>query len=1334
MISMSAYLSQDRCHALACGIPLPDLADGAALFADISGFTPLTEVLRRALGPRQGSEALTDQINATYAALIAQVDSYRGSVIGFAGDAITCWFAADDGPAANRAVACAVGMQRAMSAFTHIPLPGGGTTALALKVAVACGSARRFVVGDPEIQSLDLLAGDTLACVAAAEHHAQASEILLDEPTVYALGAAAQIIDWRDDPDRGERFALLGSFTSTTPPSPWPALPSAALSAVMLRPWLLPAVYLRELAGQSTFLTELRPAVALFLRFTGIDYDAEPDAHARLDTFIRTVQGVLTRYDGALLQVVIGDKGSYLCIAFGAPVAHEDDARRAVLAALALQREAVVAAGLPPLQIGISQGIMRCGAYGSVSRRTYGILGDEVNLAARLMSMAAPGGTLVSAEIQAAVADLVMIEPCPPVRIKGKAEPQLTFAIGDIHQRRATRLQEPTYDLPLVGRRDEIALASQVLSQALAGHGHVLSITADAGQGKSRLVAEIIRLGCQRNLIGYGGVCHATGIRSPYLVWQPIWRAIFNIDPDAPLRQQIRSLGSFVDDWAPERADATPLLGPLLGLSLPESDFTQSLGPKDRQGALHALLRDCLVAAAREAHGAGGGLLIVLEDTHWIDAASADLLIDLVRVIQGLPVLIVLAYRPLDLDQPRGLRLDRLSGVTQINLGGLDRAAAEQLIWAKLHQIFPTRNTSAPVALVTRLMERTQGNPFFLEELLNYLHDRGIDPCEDGALESLALPDSLHRLILSRLDQLSGQQQVILKASSVIGRRFPVDWLRGAFPNLGSPEGLLRELADLSQHDMTLLDTPEPELAYLFKHVIIREVAYESLGAATRATLHGQLASHLERSAGADVDGILDVLAYHYEQSTNLAKKREYLRRAGEAAAGRYANAAALAYFSRALELVPPNDLSDRYDLLLARETIYEIVGERALESADLDQLHDLATWLGDPRRSAEVALQQGRYAERIGDYPASVAATQEAVTWAQAANLIGLEATGYQRWGWALLRQRDYADARVQMERSLQLARASNDQHRVCRALTDLGTLALEQGAHAEARGWYTQSLSLAQELGDRRQECHALGNLGTLLAEQGDFSGARVVLEQNLAYADAIGDHQIAGTTRSNLSFLCILMGDYPGAQLILERGLPQLREVGDRRVEAATLGNLGMAATHKGEYAAAHEAYTACMVLAQEIGDPVLTGFAQRGLGNAAFGTGDLEVAEGAYRQSLATLREVGTPAMVAEPLAGLALLALARGDAVAALTPVEEILSHLATGTLDGAEEPMVVYLACYQALRANADPRAAPLLAHTRADLLARAEQISDPVARRNFLEQVPAHRGLLADE
>jgi len=230
---LAAYLPQDRRQALARGEDLPARAHGAALFADIAGFTPLTEALDRALGARRGVEALTRQINYVYDALIGEVERYGGSVVGFAGDAITCWFddqgMGDGGwglenatpspiphpPSPARAVACAVALQDAMRQFAAIALPGGTTSALSLKVAVTSGPARRFVVGDPAIQRLDVLTGAPLARAAAGEHLTRPGEVLIDQPTATALGDTVAIAEWRGDEETGERFAVLTTDPST---------------------------------------------------------------------------------------------------------------------------------------------------------------------------------------------------------------------------------------------------------------------------------------------------------------------------------------------------------------------------------------------------------------------------------------------------------------------------------------------------------------------------------------------------------------------------------------------------------------------------------------------------------------------------------------------------------------------------------------------------------------------------------------------------------------------------------------------------------------------------------------------------------------------------------------------------------------------------------------------------------------------------------------------------------------------------------------------------------------------------------------------------------------
>ena len=328
----SAYIPGDRRRALAAGAALPSRVSGSALFADISGFTPLTEALADELGSERASEVLTGHLNRVFHAVIAELDRFGGEVIYFSGDAITCWLDGDDG---SRAAACGLAMQEAMAEVAHISTPGGKELELALKIAVVAGRASRFVVGDPEIQLIDVLAGTIVDELAAAEHLARSGEVVVERSLLESLGGRVATGELRSEPD-GVSVGVLERFLDELPATADTVDGTDELPDELARPWLLPAVYERLSTGRGEFLAELRPAYPMFVSFGGIDYDLDESASEKLDEFVRAAQQVLSSFGGNVLQLTLGDKGAYLYGVFGTPYAHEDDAARACAAALAL--------------------------------------------------------------------------------------------------------------------------------------------------------------------------------------------------------------------------------------------------------------------------------------------------------------------------------------------------------------------------------------------------------------------------------------------------------------------------------------------------------------------------------------------------------------------------------------------------------------------------------------------------------------------------------------------------------------------------------------------------------------------------------------------------------------------------------------------------------------------------------------------------------------------------------------------------------------------------------------------------------------------------------------
>ncbi|MET0732554.1 MAG: tetratricopeptide repeat protein [Casimicrobiaceae bacterium] len=1156
--SAEAFIPGDRRRALAAGFDIPDRLAGAALFADISGFTPLTDVLGKELGRERGAEVLTWHLNRVFHVLIADLERFGGDVIYFSGDAITCWLDGDDG---MRATACALAMQSTMGMAGDVVTPAGTRVQLAMKVAVAVGTARRFLVGDPDVQRMDVLAGRLIDELAGAERQARKGEVLLDRSALESLGERVEIRELRVEEDDWREYGVVERLAIEVAPLPArEEAPEPALPQSVVRQWLLPDVFERFRSGRGEFFAELRPAYPLFLRFGGIDYDYDSDDEAamKLDGFVRKVQQVLASYGGNLLQLTLGDKGAYLYAVFGAPRAHEDDAARAAAAALEL-RDLQATTAARDIQIAISYGRLRSGMYGHKRRQAFTCIGDAVNLAARLMSKAPPGRIYVSDDVRRAAGDAFAWQPLPPLTVKGKTEAIPGFALTG-SKRLAARTASGS-GLPMVGRRAETEALAAWLDVALSGHGQIVGICGEAGIGKSRLAAEFLSEASRRGAgVALGG-CQPYGTTTAYFVWRDIVSTLLRVDAALPPHEQVRALDAVLTAIDPGLVPRAPLLAALLGLPMVDTELTASFDAKLRKTSLEGLIVECVRARART-----GPIVLVLEDCHWLDPLSRDLAEVVGRTLSDLPVMLVLAYRPEgDADVWTGLK--RLPYFHAIVLAELGDADATGLVRARLAALVPEGQSPAD-AMVKLVAAEAQGNPFYIEELVNYLRGRGVDLCSERAIGRLELPGSLHSLVLSRIDTLEESPRRALKVASVVGRTFRDAMLPGVYPELGGLVEVSEQLGELAAADLVHVEEASQQ-THVFKHIVTQEVAYESLPFAFRAMLHERCGRFIEAAEPDSVERILDLLAHHYGRSENHAKKREYLARAGDAARAAYANAAAIAYFERLVPLVAGDA---RVEVLLKLGSVLELVGDwRRAEQVETEAL-ELARGLGDrpacascDTALAEVARKQGRFDEAV-----------------------------------------------ERLERAARTFDETGDQAGVGRVLHLAGTVAAQRGDYPRAIEKYEASLAIRERLGDKASMASLLSNLGVVAEYRGDFDASRQFHERALALRSAIGDRQAIAVSANNLGMNATMRQRFDEARDLFRQSMQLAREVGDAWLVAIVHNNLGNASRGLGDHGTARAHYRDSLRAYRDYDDRWALAFLLEDVGMLAACCGDASAA--------------------------------------------------------------------------------------------------------------------------
>jgi adenylate cyclase len=1380
----SAYLPADRRRAIETGIDLPKRADGAVLFADISGFTPLTDALARKLGARRGAEELTHLLNRVYNALIDQVDRYDGSVIGFSGDAITCWFAAgaDLTGAAQRAAACSQAMHQTMHTFKAMQLAPQVSASLAVKTAIASGPVRRIVVGNPSHQLIDVIAGGTLDRMAAAEQVAQEGECLLDETTAILLAEQLSVREWRTS--AGVRVAVVGEVRIGATARSLP--PSAPHGANMVSPpaiaaFINPAVYTRIQTIEGRFLAELRPATALFVRFSGLDYDDDPDAGEKLDAFIRWVQQVIQRYEGTLIQLTTGDKGSYIYIAFGAPLAHEDDPMRALAAAIELKAVPAHLSSIHSVQIGISQGEMRVGAYGSATRRTYGVLGEETNVAARLMSKAAAGQIVVSQTVADAVSGRYRLLELGAVTLKGRSAPQPIYAAaGGANLGAADRLAH-LYTTPLVGRAAEVLAFEQVLVETVrSGHGRLVRVDAEAGLGKSHLLARFVH---QAQAHGFNvalAACQSTTQGIAYGAARQIGRALFGLDqgelrsPEEEADLVLAQIQAINPDWLLR----APVLRDLLGAPLADNQVTGAFDPRLRQEVLTSLIVDILLADA-----VNQPLALLVEDAHWMDETSQAIVVSLARVLAAAPIVLVAVHRPL----ARGALpiLDTLAALPdQLHLH-LDELPPEGVAELVLHRL---QARVDPLAMAV-IQTQAQGNPFFAEELADALADAGRLVYADrsgwelsadivrrltaaGCLErtneawrlaanaplasvDLGVPASVHGVVLARLDRLPEPVKLTVKVASVIGRTFDLDLLMRAHPQ-PSPGTLHEHLDTLLRRDFARVEQPSPRTVYIFKHNIIQEVAYQTMLEDQRRWLHQTVGQAIEESQPASIEQ----LAFHFSHSDvaqPLLRKQalHYLDAAAERARREYANETALSYLARAIGL-------EKHPHRLALQVqVLHILGQRDDERAALEQI----TALGGTT-PFEVAMLWGEYHESVGDYDESRAWLQRAldaaevdgnhtaearslsrlglVAWRQgeyehaemvyrqglavvtgSEHFVGEEAEIRYGLGLVYRQQGKYADARREFGSSLEINRRLNNRQNEARALNALGHVeSIERNFH-QAISFYRAALDIRRTIGDRAGVGASTVSVAQALASLGDYSQAEPLLREALAIQQAINNRWDEMLTWNELGILYWLVGQGERAIDHLQTGLACSRAIESETGEAYILCNLGQVLRDANRLAEAEETLRAGLALAVAQGDRNLQAIYHTDLALTLLQAGTHQLAHDEAALARQQFIELGLESSTTPNLATMAAAHLVLNNREEARTCALTCLELLAGEAGETADFPQRDTILCAQVLQQlGEDGLARQSTLRARHLLDAKAARISDTEMRASYLHNV----------
>ena len=1338
------------------------------LFVDTSGFTPLTTTLLQ--HGTEGAEIIAQVLANLFTPLVEIVYRHSGFIAGFAGDAFKAIFPGTNAATYQHALTAAWQIRQHLAAHP-MQQTRFGDFPFALKVTVADGSVEWWIWQSEETtatsaqQAAALFGGPALAQALAADPFAKAGEVVLTPTVAAQVRQDGVLLEPADNHFRLCAWTIVPERPHLSPTASTLALPLTELATRFFPAELLT----RQLQG------EFRRVVTVFINV------AQLPNGAAASTFAATLFRLLAQYGGYLCRIgQIGDQdhGGTLLLFWGAPTSHEQDVVRALHFVLALQ-----AAAPMRLRAGITTQLAYAGFVGAPQREEYTCYGPHINLAARQMVLAGWDELWLDEETTRLAGATFVCARQDAFRFKGFAEERVVYRLLGPQE----NVGLPFYQGALVGRQAELVQLTTALAPLAEGKfAGVLTISGEAGIGKSRLVYELQQqltltseqeLSCKDDKVtrwqgdevkepasvpvlpsllhlvtsSQWFLCQTDEIlRQPLNPFRYWLRSYFNQSASADeaankaafsakLDELLVRLGtselvgqkqSKIQNLKSEIARTRSFLGALVDLHWPDSLYAQVEPQLRFENTLAALKTLILAESLRRP------VIIHLEDAHWLDADSHTLLARLTHQVADFPLAIIMTRRPGASTGGQGDTRQEEEEADRLALAGprlLLRLTT--LTVEEIRELAAVQLQGAPApALVTLIEERAEGNPFFAEQLLRYLHEQAwlvqdVDGWQlrpDQAASTL-LPSGARALLVARLDRLPQPVKEVVQTAAVLGREFDTNVLAQM---LADDQTLA---AKLVAADRAAIWSAISQARYLFRHALLREAAYDMQLRARLRTLHRRAGAALEQLYTADLTPYFGELAYHYDRAEMMEQAALWYSRAGEQAAASYANAEAVRYFTRALACTPAGDLAMRYRCLLGREQVYEVQSHRATQRESLPLLWTVAQRLADPAKLAEVCLRQATYARLTSDYPAALTAVQQAVAYAQQAASGAFLRKSYQIWGRLLWHQGNYGAARTQLQHALALARATQQRDDEALCCYDIGVTFYYEDDYPQAQQQLAQAQAIYRQRQDRRGESSTLIMFGNIARELGDYSGAQQHYEQARQLCQALGwrygELFLLGSIGNN----AFELGDYAAAQSYHQQAIQGYAEVGNRNNEALSLAMLGLIHHLLGDQTHAQQMVDQALTMQQAIGDKNVESYSWTYRGHILTAQGDWASALAAYQQADALRQTLQVTGQRLDSWAGLAHVWWRQGEYAQALQQVARITAWLEEQGVDGVELPIHVYLTCYRILQALAPPvRGQPVLAAGYRLLHQRANAIHDEAMRQRFLTQGPFNRELLA--